>query len=113
MKKKTPKPSPFYQEVQLFDPKPNSMFPEWMTERLRFLRYFKAVACAECGKKSKHMWTMLVQFKAHDLGTGMTFVMPDSGKQPAPLTAVCRAHPLNPMMPNEEKEKTNEVPVVQ
>jgi hypothetical protein len=105
MKKKTAKSKetiPFFQEVHLLDPKPNKMFPQWMTDRLRFLRFYNAVACAECGKKSKRMWTMLVQFKAQTMSQ---FAMID-GKSQAPLTPVCTDHPLAPDFGDPKKKDT-------
>jgi hypothetical protein len=82
-------------EVQLLTAKPNKMFPDWMTERVRFLRFSKAIACAECGRRSKHHWTMFCSFEAHSMAM---LVPKKSGKEHPPLTAVCRSHLLAPQV---------------
>ncbi len=60
--------NPDYNEVRLFDAKPNKMFPDWLTARLRFLRYARAVPCACCGRLRKHHWTMLMSFRVGIFG---------------------------------------------
>jgi hypothetical protein len=80
-------------EVLMFEAKPNKMFPDWLTARVRFLRFRKAVVCAECGRKRKHHWTLLCAFQAHTMAK---FIPAKSGKVHAPLTAVCRDHLLAP-----------------
>jgi hypothetical protein len=80
-------------EVQILDAKPNKMFPDWMTERVKFLRFTEAVQCAECGKRSKHLWTFLAAFQGHTMAS---LVPIKSGKVHPPLTPVCRSHMLAP-----------------
>jgi hypothetical protein len=77
--------------VDIFEAKPNKLFSEEQRQLIRFLRYNKPVACAECGKKTKKMWTMLCTFTAKQWGQ---FALTDSGKAHPPLTAVCEDHPL-------------------
>ena len=80
-------------ECQILDAKPNKMFPDWMNERVKFLRFSASVPCAECGKRRKFHWTFLAAFQAHS----MAMIVPQkSGKIHAPLTAVCRNHLLSP-----------------
>jgi hypothetical protein len=80
-------------EVLILDAKPNKLFPDWMTERVKFLRYSAAMPCAECGRRRKFHWTFLASFEAHSLGA---LVPVKSGKLHAPLTPVCRHHILAP-----------------
>ena len=94
-------------EVQLFQAAPNPMFPDWMTERLRFLRYQEPVQCAYCGKLNRHHWTMFLSFR---IGEGFEKkvrgkVIPcgalvgTNGKEIfPPLTPVCRKHILSPIV---------------
>lgn len=79
--------------VQICCAKPNKLFSEEQTASLRFLRYNKPVACAECGKKKRTLWTLLCQFRAADFGI-VTLVSGD--KSHLPLTPVCQDHPLEP-----------------
>ena len=79
--------------VQLFEAKPNKMFTEAHTRHVRFLRFNAAVPCAECGKRSKHHWTVLYSFKAMSLAV---LVPKESDKVHPPLTPVCRSHILKP-----------------
>lgn len=81
--------------VQFMAAKPNTMFSAEMTQLVTFLRYTQAVPCAECGKRSKHHWTMLVSFQAQSMKPGM-FTLAQSGKVHLPLAPVCRAHLLAP-----------------
>lgn len=76
------------------------MFPDWMTARVRFLRFDAAVPCAECGRRSKHHWTMLCMFQAHTMAQ---IVPSKSGKEHAPLTAVCRSHLLAPQIMKSQR----------
>lgn len=82
-------------QVLLFEAKPNKMFSDEQTATIRFLRYTQAVPCAECGKSSKHHWTVLYSFKATSMVPGM-LTLQESGKVHLPLTPVCRDHPLAP-----------------
>lgn len=83
-------------QVELLEAKPHPMFTEWQRATLRFLRYSQAVACAECGKRSKHHWTSLFAFQAMDT-KGKSFVLRSkTGKVHPPLTPVCRNHPMSP-----------------
>ena len=94
-------------EVQLFEAKPNPMFPDWMTQRLRFLEYSAPVKCAYCGRMKRHHWTMFLSFR---IGEGFEKkvrgkVIPcgalvgTNGKEIfPPLTPVCRKHILTPIV---------------
>ena len=82
-------------QVLLYDAKPNTMFTDAQTATIRFLRYNQSVPCAECGKRSKHHWTVLYSFKATSMVEGM-FTLQESDKVHLPLTPVCRDHPLAP-----------------
>jgi len=77
--------------VEILEAKPNKMFTEDQQRAVRFLRYNRWIACAECGKKRKVMWTLLCEFVAHNMGP---FTLRQSGKVHAPLTPVCGEHPL-------------------
>ena len=90
-------------EVEIFAPKPNKLFPDWLTDRTKFLRFSAAVPCAECGKRTKHHWTLLASFQAHT----MSAIVPiKSGKVHPPLTAVCRSHLLAPEIEAGDAEST-------
>jgi hypothetical protein len=82
-------------QVLLLEAKPNKMFSDEQTAAIRFLRYNQSVPCAECGKRSKHHWTVLYSFTATSLVPGM-FTLQESGQVHLPLTPVCRDHPLAP-----------------
>lgn len=84
--------------VNICEAEPNPMFTEEQRSWVRFLIYNRKVACAECGKESKKMWTMLLEFRASTLGEG-TFVVPKGDKVHPPLTPVCEDHPLSPEIP--------------
>lgn len=86
--------------VTVFEAKPNTLWPDAMRQVVRFLRFSAAVPCAECGKKRKTHWTMLVPFAAHTMPTH-AFVLEESGKVHEPLLPVCRAHPLKPVLPDD------------
>ncbi len=79
--------------VQILEAKPNELFSEEQRRAVRFLRYSKAVACAECGKKRKLMWTMLCQFRAVKMDS---IVATESQISHSPLTPVCSDHPIGP-----------------
>jgi hypothetical protein len=89
-------------EVRLLSAKPNRMFPEWMTERVRFLRFSDSVPCAECGRKRKHHWTMLCAFQAHTMAP---LIAKKSGTVHLPLAAVCRQHLLAPEVTESEPQR--------
>lgn len=93
-----------YNEVRVFEAKPNKSWPDWMTERIRFLKYYRPVACAACGKKSKNHWTSLSSFRAVILGQTHLIVIPDPTVH-LPLTPVCGAHPFEIVNPVEPKKK--------
>jgi hypothetical protein len=89
--------------VQLFEAKPNKLFTPEHTALVCFLRYSAAVPCAECGKRSRHQWTVLYSFKAKSA----SFLIPrESEKVHPPLTPVCRNHLLAPaaLPPPPKKE---------
>lgn len=96
-------------EVELIEPKPNHMFSEFQHQVTRFLRYNKAVPCAECGKKRKVLWTQLVEFEALTMAP---IVPRRSGLLHAPLTGVCTDHLLRVWMPGfppwDEAERQKE-----
>lgn len=81
--------------VQIFGAKPNKLFAPDGHLWVRFLRYSASVACAECGRRSKHHWTALWSFKAKTVPK-QAFTLTDSGKIHMPLTPVCRDHPIGP-----------------
>ena len=81
--------------VQLLPARPNKMFGAEMTRAVVFLRYSQAVPCAECGKRSKYHWTMLVSFQAHRMQPGV-ITMVVSETVHLPLAPVCRGHLLAP-----------------
>jgi hypothetical protein len=95
--------NPDYNEVHLLLARPNKMFPDWMTERLRFLRYAVAVPCACCGRRRKHHWTMLMNFQAVIFGKHQFTAEPEPQVHP-PLAPVCRDHPLAPCLPQVKKQ---------
>lgn len=81
------------QLVWIREAKPNHMFSEEQRASVRFLHYSGAVPCAECGRRSLHMWTMLISFEAKSMG----FLVPTNGtKVHVPLTPVCGSHLLAP-----------------
>ncbi len=80
--------------VQIFEAKANKLFTEEQRKSIRFLRYNRSIACAECGKKKKTLWTMLCQFQATTFGS---FSIIESTKAHLPLAPVCQDHPLAPV----------------
>jgi hypothetical protein len=77
--------------VDLCGAKPNKMFTEEQCASVRFLRYNQAVPCAECGRRRRTHWTLLMSFEAQNLGS---LVPQRSGKIHPPLAPVCRDHIL-------------------
>jgi hypothetical protein len=98
------KTEPGYLEVQLFDAKPNKMFPDWLTQRTQFLRYSSSVQCAACGKKSRHHWTLLTAFQTAHMEDHIAGLTPRATIYP-PLTPVCRDHMLAPVAPYKGLKK--------
>ena len=96
--KKMPRKLALY--VEILEAKPNKMFTEFQHQTTKFLRYSKAIACAECGKKRRLMWTQLFTFRCHNLVPGLFSTVP--GKIHAPLTPVCGDHPLAPVFEEEK-----------
>jgi len=83
-------------QVSLHEAKPNPLFSEAQRATVRFLRYSRAVPCAECGRKSKSHWTSLFSFEAMD-AQGRSFVLRSkTGKVHPPLAPVCGRHPMAP-----------------
>jgi hypothetical protein len=79
--------------VQILEAKPNKLFTADQRAWVRFLRYSRAVPCAECGKRRRLHWTMLFSFEAKSMG----FVIPVPGRGAhLPLTPVCASHLLAP-----------------
>ncbi len=90
--------------VQLLEAKPNKMFTEAHRALVRFLRYDgDKVACAECGKKKRTLWTMLCSFQAWDMGM---LVPKKSGKVHPPLTPVCQGHLMAPEIEEVDESGT-------
>ncbi|HTA46368.1 MAG TPA: hypothetical protein VK789_28190 [Bryobacteraceae bacterium] len=83
---------------------PNKMFSEEQRERVRFLRFEKAVPCCECGKRRKTHWTSRAPFRALTMAT---IVPIDSGRIHIGIAPVCRDHLLaddNPLYVEDEEE---------
>src|SRR5512146_1661732 len=84
--------------VALVEAAPHPLFTEGQRRLVRFIRLYengklKSTPCAECGKKKRGLWTMLVSFQAHSMGA---LVPIKSGKVHPPLTPVCQSHLLAP-----------------
>lgn len=103
MKAKKSKPTPDILWVEVLEAKTNKLFTEAQRQSVRFLRYNRAVPCAECCKKRRVMWTMLCTFIAHSMPSSavLSFTFKDSGKEHPPLTPVCGDHPLAPSWPKK------------
>jgi len=86
--------------VEILEAKPNEGFTEEQGSWIRFLRYSRAIPCADCGKKRRVMWTMLCAFKSMTADSIVTV----SHKSFSPLTPVCQDHPLGPDTPNSAAE---------
>lgn len=97
-------------QVQLIEAKPNKMFSEDQRASIRFLRYSRAVKCAECGRKRKLHWTSLLSFKAIDMKTPSFVARSATNIVHPPLTPVCTDHPLAlaEMPPVDLKTKAGE-----
>ncbi len=101
-------------QVQISEAKPNPMFTEEQRALVRFIHYSHPVACAECGRRSKHHWTSLISFQAMDM-KGSTFTLRSAtGKVHLPLTPVCSAHPMRaaampPLPPRKRVKKSKEL----
>ena len=91
--------------VELFEARPNKMWPEALRQAIRFLRFSAPVPCAECARKRKTHWTMLVPFAART-ALQHRFALHDSGKVHAALQPVCRSHLLAPQLPPEAESPT-------
>ena len=92
---KTKNASPGLLWVEIMEAEPNPLFTEEERQTVRFLKYTKAVACAECGKSEKLHWTMLCEF--HCVAGERRFK--PSQKKHSPLTAVCAKHPIKAALP--------------
>lgn len=88
--------------VDIREAKPNKMFSEEQRAAIRFLIYSRPVACAECGKKKKSLWTMICQFRAHSMEN--IFAIKKSEKSHPPLAGVCGDHMLEPDYPEVKAE---------
>lgn len=82
--------------IGVLEAKPNTIFTEEQRAAVRFLRYDGAVACAECGRRTKSHWTMLCSFEAKTFPKGLALTLADSGKTHLPFSPVCHAHPIAP-----------------
>jgi hypothetical protein len=89
--------------VQIYEAKPNKLFSEEQTAWIRFLRYNKPIKCAECGKKTKKLWTALSEFVAYSM---VSLTMETSCKIHLPLTPVCDDHPLG--LPERNRGQNND-----
>lgn len=85
-------------EVRLGEAKPNPLFPDWLTERLRFLTYAEPIACRACGSMRKHHWTLFMTFTISDWPgpKDNQFRVAEGKTTYSPLTPVCRKHFLAP-----------------
>ena len=79
--------------VSIREAKENKLFSENQREAVRFLVYNQTIACVECGRKVKIMWTMLCQFRCMNMDSHIAV---DGEKSHPPLTPVCDEHPLKP-----------------
>lgn len=95
MKKPTKKITKKPNEPEYFEPKPNPMFPEWLTAMLSFVRYPEAVPCEHCGRRSRHHWTLCVPFTVSSMESGV-FHLVESTVVFRRFAPVCRAHMLHP-----------------
>lgn len=86
--------------VEIREAKPNKLFSEDQRAAVRFLLYNQKIACAECGRKVKIMWTMLCQFRCMNMDS---HVAKDGEKSHPPLRPVCGEHPLKPDFPEDEE----------
>lgn len=80
----------------MYEAKPNRMFSEAQRAAVRFLRFSRAVECAECGRRSKSHWTSLFSFQAMDMKSNVFFLRSKTGKVHPPMTPVCHSHPMAP-----------------
>jgi len=71
---------------------PNKMFTPQLTALIRFALAEAPIACVECGKLTRKLWTMLAPFHATNQ---MSFVL-KRGIEREPLALVCADHPLAP-----------------
>ena len=88
--------------VEILEAKPNPMFSEEQRAAVRFLRFNQTVACRECGKRRKVMWTMLCEFYVHSMGQ---YSVTESGKKHKPLDEVCGDHLLAPAWPDDNQHQ--------
>lgn len=78
---------------EYFEPKPNPMFPDWLTQMLWFVRYPQPVPCAHCGRRSRYHWTLCVPFQVME---ERFLVLKESVVVLGRGAPVCRKHILNP-----------------
>lgn len=105
--KTKPKPAPKILFVQIREAKENPLFSEAQREAVRFLCYNQPVACAQCGKKKRTLWTMLCAFRSIDLTSPegakrFTIDAQRDGQPFPPLAGVCGDHPLAPDWPEKK-----------
>jgi hypothetical protein len=89
--------------VDLLEAKPNPLFTEEQRQMVRFLRYTRAVPCAECGRKKRILWTMLCEFWVFSMEP---FIAKHGEKIHPPLTGVCQTHIMGPAI-EKENAKAN------
>lgn len=75
------------------DPNDPPAWPPEVTGALLFVSCAGKVACARCGRRRRHLWTMTWPFRA---ASPMAFVMDLGADVYYPLTPVCGDHPLAP-----------------
>jgi hypothetical protein len=80
-------------QVEVLPAAPNKLCTEAQRQAVLFLRFSKAVPCAECGTRSRHHWTMRVSFATVLLES---FVAQTSLTVHLPFAPVCRSHQLAP-----------------
>lgn len=84
-------------EVQILEAQPNKLFTEDERALVRFLRYSQAVPCAECGRRRRLHWTMLLSFEAKTMPDKASFTLVPGKRAHPPLIPVCSSHLLAPV----------------
>ena len=82
--------------VALYEARPNKLFTEDQRALVRFFRYSQAVPCAECGRRRRLHWTMLLSFEATTMPNRASFTLVPGKRAHLPLTPVCSNHLMVP-----------------
>ena len=90
--KSRPKRRAIEVDVLFGDPKPSPVFTPEQLAITKFLTYSRPVACAHCGKLTRHHWTQLRFFRVME---PIFIHLKASEKLYAPLAPVCRKHFLS------------------